>query len=379
MTAPGDLLAAARLFDPERLTLARELRGFSRQELADKVGKTPGSVAQFEVGRARPDGQTLGRLALALAMPAHFFGNPGEEVSLRRIPLDRGHFRGLRSATQRARKQLLARGALLCALLSLLEQHVELPLERISALAAAPATPEDIELLAVEVRRRLGLGLGPIGNVVNLLERCGTVVLPIAEDCREVDAFSLWHERRPFVFLLLDRGSTSRSRMDAAHELGHLIMHTDSLSGSPELERQANHFGAAFLMPRESFLHEAPRSLRWELVWELKRRWKVSAAAIVRRSHELGILPESAYRRAFIQLNQSGERTHEPHEPPGETPVVLRKALDIVAPSWPLARIAEQLGLHTADLQYMTAFALRTTGLAGPLFPETADGGLPRL
>ncbi len=356
MIGPGDIHSAAHLFVPEQLTLARELRGLTRQEVAAKIGKTPSAISQFESGRARPDGQTIGRLSLALSVPASFLGRPPSAIAFPLIPLENGHFRSLRSVTQRDRRKLLARGSLHCGVLAFLEQKVDLPCERITLLHTGLGSPGDIEAVALETRRRWGLGLGPIGNMVNLLERNGVVVIPIDEGCREVDAFSLWNGKRPCVFLVAEKGSTSRTRMDAAHELGHLVLHADVSAGSPELERQANHFGSAFLMPRESFVHEAPRRLQWDHIWELKRRWKVSAAAILRRSYELGTLTEATYRRGFVQLNISGERRHEPHEPPLEAPVALGKALNVLADSWSLGRIAEELGLSPLDLHQLLAF-----------------------
>lgn len=170
---------------------------------------------------------------------------------------------------------------------------------------------EEIEAFAIDARRKWGLSLGPIGNMINLLERNGIVVIPIDQGCREVDAFSLWNGKRPCVFLVLEKGSTSRTRMDAAHELAHLAMHVDVAAGAPELERQANRFASAFLMPRDAFFHEAPRRLSWDHVWELKTRWKVSGAAIIRRTYDSDLISEATYRRAFAQANQWG-RTTEP-------------------------------------------------------------------
>lgn len=355
MIGKSDIHTAARLFDPERLTLARELRGLTKQDLAEKIGKTSSAVSQFESARARPDGQTVARMMLALSVPASFFAKTQDGPKLSVIPLDIGHFRSLRAASQRDRRMLLAKGSLMGALLAFLELKVNLPQERVTQAAAVPVNAEAIETLAMEVRRKWDLNLGPIGNMVNLLERNGVVVIPIDEACREVDAFSLWNNKRPCIFLVMEKGSTSRTRMDAAHELGHLIMHADVAAGSPELERQANHFGSALLMPRDSFFHEAPQRLNWDHIWELKRRWKVSAAAIIRRTHDLGIFSESTYRRAFVQLNQFG-RTSEPHEPPKETPVALAKALAVIEQKWPLHQIAEDLGVNPLDLHNLLAF-----------------------
>ena len=100
----NDVFTAAHLFEPQRLTVARELRGISRSELAEKIEKSPSAVSQFESGRARPDGQTLSRIALGLGIPAAFFARPLGQI----LSLDACHFRSLRSASQRDRRRLLA-------------------------------------------------------------------------------------------------------------------------------------------------------------------------------------------------------------------------------------------------------------------------------
>src|SRR5690242_7469855 len=109
-----DLHLAAHLFHPPRLTLARELRGMTRAELAERVGKSAAAIGQFEGGAkvpCRPDPRTLAALALALGVPVGFFTRrtPGKPLEV-----DACHFRSLRSASQRERRKLLARGSLLC-------------------------------------------------------------------------------------------------------------------------------------------------------------------------------------------------------------------------------------------------------------------------
>src|SRR4051812_7287700 len=121
MIGSEDVYSAAHLFDAARLTLARELRAFTKAELADKVEKSASAISQFEGGRIRPDVQTIHRFALALGVPVSFFARrPGGSI----IALDACHFRSLRSASQRDRRRLLAAGSLLCDLVSILEQHV---------------------------------------------------------------------------------------------------------------------------------------------------------------------------------------------------------------------------------------------------------------
>jgi Zn-dependent peptidase ImmA (M78 family)/transcriptional regulator with XRE-family HTH domain len=343
-----DLHLATHLFQPPRLTTARELRGLTKAELAERIGKSAAAISQFEGGACRPDPKTLGQMALALGMPVGFFARraPGKALDV-----DACHFRSLRSASQRERRKLLARGSLLCDLLGVLEEHVNLPAEQVSRVAGSPTTADAIEEHAEHVRAGWGLGLGPIGNVVNLLESRGILVTHIPEGCEEVDAFSTWHEGRPVVFLVMAKGSTSRTRFDACHELGHLVMHADAAPGSPELERQANRFASAFLLPREPFLMECPRWLDWDHFYELKRRWKVSVAALVKRAHDLGKLSEASYRRAYVHLNKTGERMQERDEPPAEAPTLLVKALEAVGPEMTAEGIAAEMGVGVGDLR----------------------------
>jgi transcriptional regulator with XRE-family HTH domain len=85
-------LAEARLlFDADRLTLARRLRGMRKNQLAQAVGTTPTAIGQYEAGVHRPSEKTLSRLAFALGVPVEFFRAGRSPVSL-----DTAHFRSLR-------------------------------------------------------------------------------------------------------------------------------------------------------------------------------------------------------------------------------------------------------------------------------------------
>lgn len=345
LPTPGsnDIHLAAHLFRPERLTLARELRGLTKTSLAEQIQKTPAAVSQFESGRARPEPGTLAALALALRVPAGFFARAGGREP---VPTESAYFRSLRSTTQSRRRQLLSRAVLACELVDLLEAEVEFPPATVPQVTAPPRTPEDIEGVAEDVRSAWDLGLGPIRNLVALLESRGILVLKLSQEETDVDAFSVRSRQRPLVFLVMAKDSTSRTRMDGAHELGHLVMHHDAAPGSTAMEREANRFASAFLFPREHFLNEGPRSLNWGLMWDLKRRWGVSVAAIIRRAFDLGMIGEATYRRGFMHLNKTRQRKREDHEPPAEEPTLLRDSLGLVD-----IPLAAELGVHSlADI-----------------------------
>lgn len=323
----------------------------TKAELAQRIDKSPASVSLFEGGgrgACKPDPGTLASISLALGVSIGFFAR---EFRGGTIGIEACHFRSLRSASQRDRRQLIAQGSLVCDLVGFLEEHVELPAEDVTRLARAVHSNEEIEELARDVRGAWGLGLGPVPNLVDLLESHGVLVVSIPTTCRSVDAFSTWHDGRPLVFLGMEKGSTSRTRFDAAHELGHLVMHVDVCPGNSSLERQADRFASAFLLPRDTFAPECPRRLDWNHFYELKRRWRVSVQGIVRRAYDIGHLSEASYRRAFVHMNQTGERTNESHEPPLEPPTLMVEALRELASDFSLDDVARELGLARADLE----------------------------
>ena len=349
MRSEREIHRATQFFEPARLTLAREIRGLTKSELARRIDKSASAIGQFESGKTRPDAGSVLRLALVLGVSPAFFTHRSRTASP--IAMDGCHFRSLRSARQRDRRKLLAIATLLSDLVGLLEQYVDLPKECVSEVTHEVSSAAEIEECADDVRRRWGLGLGPIPNVVQLLESKGIVLCPVTEGSKRVDGFTLWHLGRPYVFLVLDKGSTSRSRYDACHELGHLVMHADVRPGNPEAEREAERFAAAFLLPRESFGQECPHRLNWSHFYELKRRWRVSVQALIRRAKDLGRITEASYRRAFVHLNKTGERLKERDEPPAEQPQILAKAVALASNRIPIEQIASDSGLGDTNFR----------------------------
>jgi len=145
----------------------------------------------------------------------------------------------------------------------------------------------------------------------------------------EVDAFSLPFADHPVVVLSADKNDRARSRFDAAHELGHLVMHGDQVWGLREVETQAHWFAAAFLMPAPDIHDELPTKVDWPRLFELKKRWQVSLAALLLRAKSLGRINDAQYVTAVKTASARGWRRVEP-VPLGapEQPKLLSCALD---------------------------------------------------
>lgn len=287
-----------------------------------------------------------------LKFPSSFFKQK-EESPL--ITHEQCHFRSLMSCSQIERRRMVAAGNLIGKIVKFVDERIELPSEQVSdSIFYGTGNASEVEEAAEKLRKDWGLGLGPIDNVIHLLEAKGVLIFRLLEESRKLDAFSLWQGKRPFIFLNSEKGSASRSRFDASHELGHLILHSEYLPGNKFQELQANQFASAFLMPRETFLKECPHRLVWNHFLELKQRWKVSLAALVRRAKDLRIISEDTYKRANVQIQKNGWKYNEPFEPEIEIPTILPQAVSLLNENnLSLSDISNKLSISESDLQWL--------------------------
>jgi Zn-dependent peptidase ImmA (M78 family)/DNA-binding XRE family transcriptional regulator len=340
------------LVDPWRLRVARESQGWTQAELVRQMAEpiSTAALSQLETGRAQPSAQTLAGIADAVGYPVEFFARRSGDNH------PEGFFRSLRSAPARERRAALAQAHLLHDFVVAAERHVRLPdLD----LPPRPADIDDdiIDWTARQVRNNWDLGNEPIDNMVRTLERHGVVVARHNIDTDHVDAFSVHFPDRPIVVLAANKDTTARSRFDAAHELGHLILHDDTDAGEKEAERQAHRFAAALLMPEATIRDELPSSANWRDLLTLKRRWRTSIQALLMRSKDLGVMSGHTYTNAMKQMSARGWRKQEPGDAelgPPEEPLLLEAlATGLRRAGTSVDEVATEAGLPVAPLRRM--------------------------
>jgi Zn-dependent peptidase ImmA (M78 family) len=329
-------------------------------KLAKKASISPTTLSLYENGKRLPREETLRRLASAVDYPVSFMTAPDVEM----LPLGGASFRCLSTLTAQRRDQALAAGALAVELSRWIEQRFRLPAPDIPQLPG-----QDPEMAANSVREAWGIGVRPIPNMIHLLEAHGVRVFSLFEECHDVDAFSVRIEGVPFVFLNTMK-TAERSRMDAAHELGHLVMHSDGdIPRGPGIEDQARKFASAFLMPRSDVLQCAPRFGRPDDLIQAKKRWGVAISALAYRMHSLGLLTEWQARHIYKNY-----RSSEPDPAVRESSQALEKVFRaLFAEGMPKNRVARDLRFPMDELSKLV-FGL----LPAPTSEATADGR-PRL
>ncbi len=304
-------------FQAKRLTQVRNARGLTQTGLGDIINRTSSNISRWESGVQSPEAKALADLSKALNVPVSFFMNPTLEHG--EAPL---FFRSMVSTTRSLRKRTRSRLRWVQDVSIALQEWVDLPeinVPRLDVKNCHEITDECIERIALECRKAWELGMGPIGDIILVVENAGIIIVKEEIGTVKMDGLSNWSgaDNRAYILVANDKANCVRSRMDVAHELGHLVLHhsiPDTLKNGEdfkEIERQAFHFGGAFLMPAETFGAEI-WSPSLDAFLELKERWKVSIAAMIKRCAALGIISEDYQSKIWKYYSSRGWRRSEP-------------------------------------------------------------------
>lgn len=326
-------------FVGERLKEAREARGLTGVALADLVGVKRASISLYELGKASPQFEVMLNLARVLNVPRAFFIRP-----LTQPDTDILFYRSMSAATKSDRIKARRKYTWLKQMTSYLRGYVRFPQINIPQLDVPPEIiaidTNVITLAASQTRKFWGLGDGPISDVTLLLENNGVIASKVTLNTMHMDGFSSWDEssRTPYVILGDDKGSAVRSRFDAAHELGHLILHRTLLPQSISnpinnkvIEFQANEFASAFLLPEETFAEDL-YFVSLDSLKALKSKWLVSISAMLRRAAALDMTTEKQTKGLWVNLTRRGWKTKEPLDDQlvPEYPRLLRRAFELI-------------------------------------------------
>lgn len=332
------------MFNPSRLRLARQRLALTLTKLANESGVSLRSLTNYENGKSAPNEESLIKLAKALSVPSRFF----EREPVETIPVEAASFRKLSKTTAIKRDAVLASASLAVEFFAVIETKFRLPMPDMPSLdKLAPNQAAEL------VRHRWNLGDRPIPNMIHLLESKGVRVSAIRHEYTDIDAFCFMRDSTPYVFLNTSR-SAERQRFDAAHELGHLVLHSEQdmdPSTSKEREAEANDFAASFLMPRSAVLTQAMRGAGLERVLFARSFWKISAMAMTHRLHELHLLSDWQHRSTCMTLSEQGYRSTEPGGIIPETSQLLRKVMFGSTSKVSVSEAASALDLHQADVR----------------------------
>jgi Zn-dependent peptidase ImmA (M78 family) len=307
-------------FNFRMLILAREAFGYTQRELSEKTGCKQSRLSKIEAGVLAPATAEIQSFMSALMQGWDYFFYCGEatvaNVSFYRktksIPFT--VFRRCNAQMNICRLQIEKRIG--TAKLG----NRELPY-------LPPEKNGGPKSVARILRQKWGIIKGPIPCITELVEDAGPVIVEFPFPSAKLDALCINAPgKTPIIFLNVDFPK-SRRRLSLAHELGHLVMHTET---HPLVEDEAWDFASEFLMPADEVSNQL-KGLNLDKLGQLKKEWGVSMQAIIYYAKKLGKISDSYNRYLWMQIAKSGSRLNEPFEDsvPDEKPSKLEKRLKI--------------------------------------------------
>lgn len=308
--------------NPEWLTLARELRGMTQQELSKKSSITQSKISRYEGGITEVDTNDLEALSRVLGFPAKFFYQTGHVFGADSIEIfnrrrKRVPVRDLKRIHAIA-NLYRACGTRLCYAFEQVDK-AEIPIMRRSDF-------DQVSDIADALRSLWNMPAGPVQNLVAWLENTSCQVHSFDFEIDKIDEVVHWIAPDPAVIMVNSAAPADRTRFSLAHALGHLVMHRD-IAPYPEIEEEADEFAAAFLMPERDILGSLePVTIQHML--ELKQVWRVSISALIRRARDLGVISQRRYTSLFQHLSRLGYRKREPRPFSHESPQLVKMLVD---------------------------------------------------
>ena len=320
-----------------RLKEARIARGYSQSKLGNLFGVSRQTISKYEEGCMSPKAEIFNKYVELLNFPLSYFYNSTLDYESSDTAI---LFRSLATASKMEREKLSIRAEWIKRIVRYFSQYLEFPEVIIKQQTInKDYSAEEIENLSKLLRQHWNLGLGPISNLTALLQNKGCFIARTKIKVSKSDGCSKWSENRPYIFLTADKNVAVRSRFDLAHELGHLILHhiTEGMMNKEllkKIEKEANYFAGAFLLPRETFGNQIV-STSLDYFIQLKKEWKVSIAAMIYRCKELGILSENQTSYLWRQLAARCMKKNEPYDKEfiPEKPTLLHDAVEILLES----------------------------------------------
>jgi Zn-dependent peptidase ImmA (M78 family)/DNA-binding XRE family transcriptional regulator len=308
-----------------RIRLFRISQGLSQDQLIAKTGGivSKQALSKYERGISRPSPRVLVKLAQTLGTKV------SELVTESEI---KTQFIAYRKGTGLPKKEEERVEALVTKTLEdwiYLQQLVQTNLDvQFETQAYSINSIEEVEDVAVKVRKEWDLGYAPIANLVNTLEQHNVFVVEInsERDFDGISAIAIGKENRIKGAAVVSRLGVcgERQRLSLAHELGHLLL---SATNQVDEEKVAFRFGSAFIAPDELVFKEVGEKrtqIDIEELLILKKRLGLSLQAILYRLKDLEIINNSLFRRCYTLINVLGWKKKEPNESKPEKSQWLR-------------------------------------------------------
>jgi Zn-dependent peptidase ImmA (M78 family)/transcriptional regulator with XRE-family HTH domain len=340
-------------FNGAMLRLARQYRGLSQTDLADRINVDSAIISRAENGISEPSLAVIARCAETLSVRPNLFDRAFQPAG---IPVSfHAMWRKKQSVAQREIERVLAdanfRAWHLRMLMPSIVFEPELPIPSYEP-GEYDRSAADIARL---VRRAWNIPSGPLPNLTSLVESAGVFVFHADLEKIDVDGLTLRLAGLPPIIVLNKHMPADRMRFTLAHELGHIVMH---VYPSEDMETEANQFAREFLAPSNDLRpYFAGQRVDLRTLARLKMEWRISMNSLLYAANDLGFLTARQKTSMWAMFNKLGYKKREPaeldfeHEPTRSDKDLLNAHVQSLGYSWD--ELAEMLGFPVDDVLEM--------------------------
>jgi Zn-dependent peptidase ImmA (M78 family) len=339
----------------QRLLSARQTAGFSTRIVAERlkphVSVSHATLANYEKDATRPPIDVMTALATLYQRPLNWFLGNGATLSGVR-------YRNLKSKVGVKDRQKFEGECQrwLDAYVSI-ENHLG---DALTVDLKFSATDGESPADAASRLRRHTLNLDEtdrLPSVVEVLERMGCRVMESETDLA-IDGLAAMLGNESVV-VLNGEVSNDRARMNAAHELGHIVNGDCGDDEEDRNEERAAFEFASHLLLTSAMLREAFKRKSVVDLVRFKERFGISLAAMVYRAKEERLIRESEAKNLWVEFSKRGWRSKEPGQVWADRATRFEAIIDgaIVGGKATLASLAEVAGVREDELRRRLALA----------------------
>lgn len=339
-----------------RIKLARKAAGLSLRTLAEKAGVSAMAISKYENNNSTPSSKVLLSLAKSLDVRVEYFFRTAN------IELSEIEYRKHDKLPKKTLDKI--KGNVIEQIERFLELENYLPNSPVEVFHLPNNLPnkideyEEIEFLAKLIRKNWKLGNNPISDLTDVLEERGIRVFHsnILHD-QKFDGLAARVNNVPII-VVDSQIPGDRQRFTLSHELGHLIL-DGRIAEHMDIEKAANRFAGAFLVPLEEVVKELGQKRNWIEPIELcilKKTYGFSMQAWLYRATELGIVNRSSSKKMWDYFTAKDWRKTEPGEQyPSEEPKLFTQMVfhacgeDLISES----KASELLGKSLSEFRSM--------------------------
>lgn len=332
-----------KIFNGQRLKEARLYNKLTITELSEKLNVSKQMISKYENNKSIPSFEKSLLMISTLGYPREFFYSEDKI----KVKNEGTFFRSRLTSTQKSKDPAAISLKYSVIIRDFLDGFIDFPeldnLEDYEKLS-------DYEQIAMKMRNFVGLNTEPINDIIEVAELMGFTVISMDYSEDKVDAFSSMNSiENKFggtndYFVIVtgtgERSSFYRQQFSVAHEIAHWVLHQNINPQELDkeeyklMESEANKLASILLLPRDSFGKELSKKEVDEIqtYYNLKRKWNVSMAAMIKRARDLNIITSDQETKLYKQMHYRKWKNPEPFDLDTKVtvPVAFKQSLELL-------------------------------------------------